>query len=538
MVSSPITFNLSKVDYFKGKSEAEIKKAQEAAGKLDHAEMVKSFTDFIDNLINLEVGKLEADAKDTSNPKAQKAAKENLDKYNTNTTTIASFKGEVADDLAKNIYAVKQLLIEGGLANQRGDTLTFKAKNGYRGDKIVLESAKELEKQALASIKERLSACGINIDNAKATELQKEILEQLKKPPAPKNQTDATDAETKTQIQTTETTATKQADPATAGTQEAKPPTAEETEKSIKNIINASPALANLVKNIKGLDILLARIESIENVETQNPTPENIKKFNKDIFLHIADEAKFKEAISKLDSHEQAALKTILNLVHGQADKEITCNEMSAHARNINNRLGANSTPLEAINNSIDGLISKKESSDTAANQLPIKDNLKRVNKILETFEKGLEEAAKLPSAAARVAARKEAQAELIKDLDDESINLADLKMLKEVLEKPDSANSSYNKRADKFLKDLNISTDDLKQWGSMAAVLAVGLMIFCPGAINGLVRAGSGLVNMTLGHGVLPMMIMNHFSGGNHQGINPMAAMMMGSNNNKNHHH
>jgi hypothetical protein len=154
------------------------------------------------------------------------------------------------------------------------------------------------------------------------------------------------------------------------------------------------------------------------------------------------------------------------------------------------------------------------------------------------TFKEELTKANKLSSTADKVTAREKAQTTLLNELkislDDKSINVADLKMLKEVLAKPDSANSNYNERANKFLKDLNISTDDLKQWGSMTAMLAVGLIIFCPRAITGVMQAGTGLLNMTLGNGMLPMLLMNGFGGDTKQGMNPIAAMMMMRNNNQ----
>jgi hypothetical protein len=195
---------------------------------------------------------------------------------------------------------------------------------------------------------------------------------------------------------------------------------------------------------------------------------------------------------------------------------------MSIHARNINKGLGTNSTSLKSINDGLDELVKTRE-SDTQ----PEPARLKIVNKLLKTFEEELKKAGELSSAAEKVAAREEAQTKLLSNLksslDNNLIDVADLKMLKEVLAKPDSANSNYNERANKFLKDLNINTDNLKQWGSMAAMLAVGLMIFCPRAITGVMHTGAGLLNTTI-----PLMLMNHFGGTDNQGINSMAAMMM----------
>jgi hypothetical protein len=521
MVSNPTTtrFNLDAVPYLKGKS-SEINKAA-AVEQPNHAEMVKVVTGFIDKLIQSGVDKLEEATRDGSNAEAQG----HLDKYKADTTTVASFKGEVADELAKNIYAVKQLLIEGGLAEHKDNQeLTFKANGTGADGNITTESAGELAKQALKSVEERLTIYGISIDTKQAAELQKEIIEELKSPPKPKSET----PEVNPPVVTETTSDASQSDKAS---------TAGDIEKFVKNIQQASPALANLSKSREGLEVLSLRIDSISEGVGGTVNKATLDKFQNSIFPNLADEKKFTAAVSKLSQDEKAALRTILSTVYGQADKYITCNEMSVHARNINKALGTNNTSLQNINKGIDKLVEAGE-SDTQPNTLPETTRLKTVNNLLKTFEEELTKANKLSSAAERVAAREKAQTELLSDLksslNGNLIDVADLKMLKEVLAKPDSANSNYNERANKFLKDLNISTDDLKQWGSMTAMLAVGLMIFCPRAITGVMQAGTGLLNMTFGNGMLPLMLMNHFGGDTKQGMNPLAAMMMMRNNNQ----
>jgi hypothetical protein len=512
------------VSYLKSKSHEEISVA--AAQQPSHAEMVKLVTGFIDNLIQSGVQELKTVADDSSNAGAQQKAQGNLDKYNAD-ITVASFKNDVANDLAKNIYAVKQFLINDVLAEQKnGQALTFKANGDIDGSKIAEESAGELAKQALQSVQYRLSAYGINIDTSEATvlALRDKITGELKKPPEPKSGT----PEVTPPVVTETTSDASQSD---------KTPTSGDIEIFFKSIQQASPALANLSKSRKGLEVLSERISSIsEEVGLGAVDQATLEKFQNSIFPNLADEKKFTAAVSKLSQVEKAALKTILCAVQGQADKDMTCKEMSVHARNINEALGANSTSLKNINEGIDELI-KTGASDTQPNTELNLANLKKVNQLLVTFEQELTEANKLSSAAEKVTAREEAQKKLLnelkKSLDANLIDVADLKMLKEVLAKPDSANSNYNERANKFLKDLNISTDDLKQWGSMTAMLAVGLMIFCPRAITNVMQPVTGLLATTLGNGI-PFMLMNHFGGNNNQGINPIAALMMMKNNNQ----
>jgi hypothetical protein len=513
------------VSYLKGKSSEQISTAA-AVQQPSHAEMLTVVTEFIDGLINLDVEKLKTNANGSDD--IARKAKENLNNYTTD-TTVLPFVKEVASDLAKNIYAVKHFLIDAGLAEHKnGQALTFKGNSTGAGGTIAAESAGELASQALQSVHNKLIGYGINIDTSEATVLAlgDKITGELKKPPEAKSET----PEVNPPVVTETTSDASQSDKAS---------TSDYIEKFVKNIQQASPALAKLSQSREGLEILLERLNSIsETVGLGTVDKDTLKEFQNNIFPNLTDERKFTAAVSKLSEDERAALKTILCAVHCQADKDITCNEMSVHAQNINKNLGTNSTSLENINNGIDGLIQSHQPSDATPDKLPDLANLKKVNQLLVTFKEELTKANKLSSTADKVTAREKAQTTLLNELkislDDKSINVADLKMLKEVLAKPDSANSNYNERANKFLKDLNISTDDLKQWGSMTAMLAVGLIIFCPRAITGVMQAGTGLLNMTLGNGMLPMLLMNGFGGDTKQGMNPIAAMMMMRNNNQ----
>lgn len=489
-ISPTIDFDLSRVTYFKDKGPQIDQAKAKAVEQLSHAEMVTVVTGFIDGLIKSGVGNLEKAAGDGSNAEVQKTPQGNLDKYNAEKdSTVASFKGKVADELAKNIYAVQHLLIEDDLANPDGEQMTFKRKDGAWGSDIVSTSAQELAQQALKSVQDKLSAYGITVNAGETTKLEQVITGELKKPPEPKSET----PEVTPPVVTGTTSDSNQSN---------KAPTADDVENFAKSIRQASQALANLSNSRKGLEVLSQRINSISEEVGGTVNQATLEKFQNTIFPNLTHEKKFTDAVSELSRGEKATLKTILCAVYSQADKNITCNEMSLHAQNINKSLGADSTSLRDINDGIDNLIKSHSAPDSIDNQQPEPARLKIVNNLLKTFEQELTEANKLSSTEKKVTEREKAQTKLLSELknslESNLIDVADLKMLKEVLAKPDSANSNYNERANKFLKDLNISTDDLKQWGSMTAMLAVGLMIFCPNAIGNLVKTGTGLVTTT----------------------------------------
>lgn len=503
MVSiSPI---LKTIPYVRGKTDDEINVAVAAAGVPD-PEKVKIVTGFIDNLINLEVGK-QTVAKDTTNSEAPSAAKGNLDKYNQEKdSAVTLLVREVADTLTKDFFIVQQLVGRDCQGYQDFN------KTSAEGLNNIEQSTEVLLNSAIDMVNHKLSDYSMKIDTNNLQQSAKALVEELRNPPKPKSQTtinreadSLTETATKTGTSTTGTppaagtvnTTTETTKSSETSADSEKAPTADDVENFVKSIQQASPALANLSKSRKGLEVLSQRISSISEEAGGTVNQATLDQFQNNIFPNLADEKKFTDAVSKLSQVEKTTLKKILCAVHGQADKDITCNEMSVHARNINKGLGANSTSLQNINEGIDNLVKTRE-SDTQPNKQPDLANLKKVNQLLVTFEEELKKAGELSSAAEKVTAREEAQKKLLnelkKSLDANLIDVADLKMLKEVLAKPDSANSNYNERANKFLKDLNISTDDLKQWGSMTAMLAVGLMIFCPRAIGNLVKTGTGL--------------------------------------------
>jgi hypothetical protein len=191
------------VSYLKGKSSEQISTAA-AVQQPSHAQMVAVVTNFIDGLIQSGDGKLEVAAGYGSNAEAQKIVQ------------------EVAGDLAKHVFIVKELLINDRLAKKQegGQRLAFMANTASgTGSYVARESIGELAKQALESVRTNLHSYGIEIDTSKATKLQEVIIQKLQNPPKPKSEVDITAsaaaeaASTAATTETTDTTATTEKNP-------------------------------------------------------------------------------------------------------------------------------------------------------------------------------------------------------------------------------------------------------------------------------------------------------------------------------------
>jgi len=414
MVSNPITanFDLTRIPYLKDRSQEQVNTAAEIQSP-SQAEMVKVVTGFIDNLINLEVQKLEKIADGDSNTEAQNTAQEKLQKYiDEKATTVDPLVQGVAGELAKNIYAVKQFLIDGRLAAQEeANELKFKANANGSGGNIAAESAKELASQALAFVGERLSAYGIKIDTSLAAQLQTEIIQELKAPPKPKSELPS----------------------------------------------EAVPELARP-----------AATEAALPIEKDTGVAAKIEKF-------VENMAK---SVTEIKQEIGPGTKLFKELIKGIAD-----------------------------------LINTPPSSTAQASAETGIPESAKINELLEEFKEALKEAKSNSIPAERVKARAEAKENFFEKLkvsyEASEISKEGLEVLVKALKSDDpqaAINNSQKEFASKFLKDLNISADDLKQWGSMAAMVAVGLMIFCPRAITGVVQAGTGLAGMAAN--TLPMIL------------------------------
>jgi hypothetical protein len=505
MVIAPATaqiFDLSKVAYLKDKTHDEISAAA-AVEQPSHAEMVKLVTGFIDKLIQSGVDKLETAASNGSDTEAKTTAQINLEAYNRNQGSVTSFKGEIASDLAKNIYAVKQFLIEGGLAEHKDNQeLTFKTKDSVDGSKIAAESAKELAHQALELVNERLSAYGINVDTPQVTQLQTEIIQELKKPPELKSE-----AATVSEIETTEiqTPNESRANPQELLTQFTKFITEISNLTSVKTLLKQNNGLevlsklnqdlADLNPIVKGEASLPAALEKAFKALDEKAHSKNEAFINN----YLANPEKFKQEFNTLlDDNQKLQIQMTLINIEGQAKQTKTINNIASSIAEIKSGLGGDR---------LAALLSELSSVNKGHTTLSKENHLDTIDNLLEGFKKDLE-----PTSTAnredRIAIRDEATKAFIQKLNtglkDESLSNADIKLIAQRLEKPNQEGDS-GKNAKEIaeqvlensIKNLNISQTELQKFGGLAVAAVVGLMIFCPNAIGNLFKGGAGLVAM-----------------------------------------
>ena len=488
MVIAPTTtnFNLQAVPYLKGKSHEEINAAA-AVQQPNHAEMVTVLTGFIDKLINLEVGKLATAAGDSSNPEAQQKATNHLNDYNTNKdSSVASFKNEVASGLAKNIYAVKQLLIHDELAEHKDNQeLTFKTKDSVDGSSIATESAGELAKQALTLVEQKLLAYGISINNSQATQLQTEIIQELKKkPPEPKSETPADHEKISTAFT-----------------------------KFITEISNLA-SVKTLLEQDNGLEVLsklnqdLADLNPIVKDETNLPAAlENAFKALNDeahsknktlINDSLANPEKFTEEFNKLDDNQKLQIQMTLINIEGQAKQTKIINNIASSIAEIKQGLG--SDRLTALLDNLES-INGKTSSENQENHLDT------INTLLNDFNQNLKTANQAESGEEKIDKRNKVIEAFIEKLNtglkNGSISNADIELIQDHLDPNKTENQEQSQKSitekvfKNSIKNLNLSEEQLKGFAGIAVAAVVGLMVFCPNAIGNLVKSGTGLAAM-----------------------------------------
>jgi hypothetical protein len=517
MVIAPTTtnFDLSRVTYFKDKGTQIDQAKAQAVDQLSHAEMLTVVTGFIDRLIQSGVDKLEADTANGSNAEAQA----NLDKYRTDTTTtVASFKGEVADKLAQNIYAVKHLLIKDELANPNGEEMTFKHKDGAWGKDIVSESAQKLAEHTLASIHTKLSAYGITVNAGEATKLEQVIIGELKKPPKPKSETvitetppiiDGASNTTTASTVTTETEGTQTSNEPAVSTKELLTQLNEfiqpisdlapvkallKQDNGLKTLTKLNQDLADLNPNIQDESTLRAALEKALKALDDRAHSYNANFINQ----YLTDPEQFKEKFSDLDDNHKLQIQITLKGIEEKAQQTKTINNIVSSIVEIKEGLGGDrlTTLLKDLSS-----VNKGYTTPSKENHLDTIDNL------LEVFKKDLE-----PASTARredsIAIRDEATKAFIEKLNtglkDGSLSNADIKLIAQRLEKPNqegdsgkSAKEIAEQVLENSIKNLNISKTELQKFGGLAVAAVVGLMIFCPNAIGNLFKGGAGLVAM-----------------------------------------
>jgi hypothetical protein len=513
MVIAPPTtaqiFDLSKVAYLNGKNSDQISQAA-TVQQPSHAEMVTVVTGFIDKLIQSGVEELKTVAADSSNAGAQQKDQENLDKYNKDKdSAIAPLVKGVAGDLAKNIYAVKQFLIEGGLAEQKDNQeLTFKTKDSVNGSKIAEESAKELAHQALELVKERLSAHGIKVDTPQATQLQTEIIQKLKKPPEAKDETPKAETPPATGTVNTTTETTKSSET---------PADHEEISTAFTKFITEISNLTSvktLLKQNNGLEVLsklnqdLADLNLIVTDKTNLPAAlekaftalDNKAHAENKTFIdnYVANPEKFTEEFSKLDDDRKLQIQMTLINIEGQAQQTKTINNIVSSIVGIkeglgDDRLGDLLNKLQSINH-----------ETTSQNQ---ENHLDTINTLLNEFNETLKTANQAGTGEEKIEERNKATEAFIEKLNtgltNGSLSNADIELIQKYLDPKNTENQEQSQKSiteqvfKNSIKNLNISEEQLKNFGGLAIAAVVGLMVFCPNAIGNLVKSGTGLAAM-----------------------------------------
>lgn len=532
-ISPTIDFDLSRVTYFKDKGSQIDQAKAKAVEQLSHAEMVAVVTGFIDKLIQSGVEELATAARNGSNTEAQG----HLDKYNREITTVDSFKGKVADELAKNIYAVQHLLIEDGLANPGDQQMTFKRKDGALGRDIVSTSAQELAQQALKSVQDELSAYGITVNTGETTKLERVITGELKKPPKPKSETQ----EVTPPVVTGTTSDTSQSEK-TATASENTP--AENSNTSIINDLKeqqnklakqliAIPEVQTFlnqkadqnqesgISQLRTINQKIINNESVVNDRTdltsaletfQDNLKNNIQfikaNLNKDNFL---------EELSTLDTDKQIQVGILLKNLEITIDEKTMVNLTGK----ITGQLGEKAK--ESLRTELGDLIEQQNQSKKLAN--PFAPNLNGANEYLEKYNGALKEIKNknLPTQT-EIAEKQKATDEFLKiikeDLARGSLSVEDVKVihkslgLTEKARKSGKASPAIDNICGRFIDSMKekgkelgmeITEEGLKQFAGTAVVLAIGAALFCPNLVGNLTKGAFSLGAM-LTQTILPL--------------------------------
>lgn len=533
-ISPTINFDLSRVTYFKDKGSQIDQAKAKAVEQLSHAEMVTVVTGFIDKLIQSGVEELATAAKNGSNTEAQG----HLDKYRTDTTTVASFKGKVADELAKNIYAVQHLLIKNNLANPDGTEVKFKKKDDVLGQDIVFESVQELAEQTLASIHTKLSAYGIKVNAEEAAQLKKVIIEELKKPPKPKSETPevtppVVTGTTSDASQSDKTATASENTPAENSNTSIINDLKEQQNKLAKQLIaipeiqtflnqkadqnqeSGMSQLRELNQKIKergkdwdkNLDTVTGALKSF-----QDNLAENVKF----IADHLRKET-FISAFETLDNNKKIQVGILLKNLETTVDETT----MVGLTGKITGQLGEKAK--ESLRTKLGGLIEQQNQSEKLANPFAL--NLNKANEYLEKYNGALKEIKNknLPTQK-KIAEKQKATDEFLgqiqESLDDKTLSIEDVKVINKSLglteeqRKSGKASPAIDNICGRFIDSMkekgkelgiDITEEGLKQFAGTAVVLAIGAALFCPNLVGNLTKGAFSLGAM-ITQTVLPL--------------------------------
>ena len=512
MVSiSPI---LRAIPYVQGKTDDEISVAVAAAG-LPDPEKVKIVTGFINNLINLEISKLEkAAGGDSSDAKAQHEAQQSRIKYHTNSPV--ALVNEVADTLTKNIFIVQELVGRDCQGYKDFDqTFAEGLNNIEQSTEVLLHSAIDI-------VNSKLSGYSMKIDTNNLQQSAKALVQELRNPPKPKSQTTMNgeaDSLTETAAKTgTSTTGT----PPAAGTVNTttKTTTSSETPANYEKISTAFTKFITEISNLASVRTLLKQDHGLETLSKLNKDLADLNPIIKDknalpaalenafkalndeahsenktfINNYVANPEKFTEEFGKLDDNQKLQIQMTLINIEGQAKQTKTINNIASSITEIKKGLGGDrlGTLLNELNSVNESLTSSSqenhlESIDNLLNEF--NQNLKTANQA-ETGEEKIEE---------RNKATKAFIEKLKTGLKNGSLSNADIELIEERLDpsKKETAEQSQKAITERVLKNLNLSEEQLKGFAGIAVAAVVGLMVFCPNAIGNLFKAGTGLATM-----------------------------------------
>jgi hypothetical protein len=491
---SPI---LKAIPYVQGKTDEEIRVAVAAAG-VPHPEKVKIVTGFINNLINLEIGKLEKDASNPSDAKAQHEAQQSLIKYHTNSPV--ALVNEVADTLTKNIFIVQELIGRDCEGYPDFD------KTYAEGLNNIEQSTEVLLHSAIDIVNSKLSGYSTKIDTNNLQQSAKALVQELRNPPKPKSQTTINgEADSLTE------TAAKTVDKAEANTKaQAESPV--NREKILADITNFTKEISNLgavkalLKKDNGLETLSALNTDLSNLIPKTDTEAynkallsfetNYEQNKTFINKNISDSEKFKTEFNKLDDEEKIQIQSMLKNLELTTKHTITVKEIAGSAQEIKQALSGDS--FQQISSKLNNL---KENS-TNENQ---GNNLDTVNNLLKEFNKSLQdiEANNQFSKGERINKKDEAieafTEKLSTEFKQDKLSISDIELIEERLDpnKKETAEQSQKAITERVLKNLNLSEEQLKGFAGIAVAAVVGLMVFCPNAIGNLVKTGTGLAAM-----------------------------------------
>jgi hypothetical protein len=504
---SPI---LQALPYVQGKTVEQVSAAVAAAEQLSHAQMATVVTNFLDDLINSET---KTAAGNTSNSEVKKTVQ------------------EVAGDLARHVFTVKELLVQDGSAlKKKADGSTqFLAK----ADSDLTNSVNNLTEQAINLVNTKLSDYGINIDNSLAKKLQKEIIQQLKKPPERRSTAATTDTASTTTTSTAaptatpaKTTSTLPENPNISIMDFLKEKQSELTKgllesKSIVTFLNQQTDKKTGQKN--GMSLLRDSNQTIKN-EIAKSNPNQIDSALKNFDANLAENTKFIEthlgknsfpnAFTKLTDDKKIQVGILLKNI------EITVDEktMVDLTGRITGQLGENTKKnlQTRLTNLINEFETPANSQDaTAASTLAL--NLNKANKYLEQYNGALKEIKNknLPTPQ-EIAEKQKATDKFLEQiqesLNDKTLSIEEVKIIAKslTLKNEERESGKASPAIDNILGNfidtlkekgkelgLNITEESLKQFAGSAVVLAIGATLFCPNLIGNLAKGAFSLGTM-----------------------------------------